>query len=134
MIDLIDFQDDQETDRMMDEFAIQRRYKTKLEKPIELTSKDLQPEEFLNAEDFDLDKLDKAEIGDLLLEEMECPICLISMTPPKMIFACTNAHLFCQNCKIPALKTCPKCREDFANHPPSRCKLAERWACEVFYD
>ena len=76
--------------------------------------------------------IDKEQVADLVLEEMECPICLIEMTPPKKIYACSNAHLFCQNCKVPALKTCPKCREDFVKQPPLRSTLAERWACKLF--
>lgn len=89
-----------------------------------------QPEEFIA--NVDVIAIDKEQVAELVLEEMECPICLIEMTPPKKIYACSNAHLFCQNCKVPALKTCPKCREDFVKQPPLRSTLAERWACKLF--
>jgi hypothetical protein len=77
--------------------------------------------------------IDKQKVAEIILEEMECPICMIEMTPPKKIYSCSNAHLFCQNCKIiPALTNCPSCREDFRVTPPLNSKLAERWARKIF--
>ena len=67
-----------------------------------------------------------------VIEELECPVCLEDMRPPKQIYSCTNAHLFCQKCNILQLKNCPKCREDFRAKKPARNRLAERWACKIF--
>lgn len=67
-----------------------------------------------------------------ILEELECPVCLDEMRPPKRIFSCSNAHLFCGRCNVLELKTCPKCREDFKNARPVRNRLAERWAHKIF--
>ena len=67
-----------------------------------------------------------------VIEELECPVCLEDMRPPRQIYSCSNAHLFCQRCNILELKSCPKCREDFRARKPDRNRLAERWACKIF--
>ena len=72
------------------------------------------------------------EADSKILEELECPVCLDEMRPPKRIFSCSNAHLFCGRCNVLELKTCPKCREDFKNARPARNRLAERWAHKIF--
>ena len=105
---------------------------TRFEWPLIHFNFSLQPEEFIENNDNIILPIEKDQVAEIVLEEMECPICLIEMAPPKKIYACTNAHLFCQNCKVPALKTCPKCREDFVTMPPIRSILAERWACKIF--
>jgi len=41
------------------------------------------------------------------VEELECPVCLTTCSPP--IYTCSNQHLLCSTCR-PQLTTCPVCR------------------------
>jgi len=41
------------------------------------------------------------------VEELECPVCLKTCSPP--IYTCPNQHLVCSTCR-PQLTTCPVCR------------------------
>ena len=63
-----------------------------------------------------------------VFNEGRCPICTRPFSPPRRnIFACKNGHSFCSECNAnPALKNCPMCRLDLANHPPIRNRLAEQ--------
>ena len=46
-------------------------------------------------------------LGDALLRELECPVCMQYMVPP--IKLCKNGHNICSSCRGSA-KRCPRCR------------------------
>ncbi|XP_069680184.1 E3 ubiquitin-protein ligase Siah1-like [Periplaneta americana] len=52
------------------------------------------------------------DLGQGLLSELECPVCMEYMLPP--ITFCLNGHNVCTNCK-PQLTNCPTCRQPFVN-------------------
>ncbi len=97
-----------------------------------------------NGEEEESDRASLDPTDSLIAEELECPVCLEEMRPPKRIFSCSNAHLFCERCNDASrLRSCPKCREDFgrsassspsssSGRAPARNRLAERWACKIF--
>ena len=45
-------------------------------------------------------------------EEIESPVCLEEMAPPRTIFQCSQGHPVCSSC-MPRLVHCPSCREAF---------------------
>jgi len=46
--------------------------------------------------------------------DLECPVCLEKMVPPKRIFQCRQGHAICGNCfSRPQVKKCPTCRGVF---------------------
>ncbi|PSN29516.1 hypothetical protein C0J52_28253 [Blattella germanica] len=49
---------------------------------------------------------------EVLLHEIECPICLQYMTPP--IKQCSNGHNICKDCRH-KIDICPVCRENLAD-------------------
>ena len=50
-------------------------------------------------------------LGDALLKELECPVCMQYMVPP--IKLCTNGHNICSNCRK-SVQRCPVCRSKFS--------------------
>lgn len=54
--------------------------------------------------------MDATELHQLILKELECPVCYEYMEPP--ITICGNGHNICFACK-PNLHRCPTCRERF---------------------
>ncbi|PSN35345.1 hypothetical protein C0J52_22153 [Blattella germanica] len=49
---------------------------------------------------------------EVLLQEIECPICLQYMTPP--IKQCLNGHNICKDCRH-NIANCPVCRSQLGN-------------------
>ena len=41
--------------------------------------------------------------------ELECPVCLEEMKPPRKIWMCQNGHSVCGECR-PKLAQCPSCQ------------------------
>lgn len=54
--------------------------------------------------------MDITDLHQLILKELECPVCLEYMKPP--ITICQNGHNICFSCK-PNLHRCPTCRQQF---------------------
>ena len=50
-------------------------------------------------------------LGDALLRELECPVCMQYMVPP--IRLCTNGHNVCSTCRE-SVHRCPTCRAKFS--------------------
>ena len=65
-----------------------------------------------------MDDLARA-VGEALLKEMECPVCMDYMVPP--IKLCTNGHNICSSCTERAT-CCPTCRAEFSE---TRCVALE---------
>jgi len=57
-----------------------------------------------------MDDLARA-MGEVLLKEMECPVCMQYMVPP--IKLCTNGHNICRKCRE-RVQLCPTCRAKFS--------------------
>ena len=57
-----------------------------------------------------MEELSRA-LGDALLRELECPVCMQFMVPP--IKLCTNGHNICSKCRKSAQR-CPTCRSKFS--------------------
>ena len=62
-----------------------------------------------------------------LLNHLECPVCLVYMTPP--IILCENGHKICNICE-PKVNSCPSCRGQFAR---TRNLALEDLASQVMY-
>jgi len=56
-----------------------------------------------------MDDLSRA-IGEVLLSDVECPVCMQYMVPP--IRLCKNGHNICRKC-IQSVQCCPICRAEF---------------------
>jgi len=57
-----------------------------------------------------MDELARA-VGEALLKEMECPVCMEYLVPP--IKLCTNGHNICSKCRG-RVTCCPTCRAEFS--------------------
>jgi len=61
--------------------------------------------------------------------ELECPVCLEEMRPPKKIWQCSDGHAICDFCrKKPTVTCCPVCRKYIVG----RSNIAEKLARCVF--
>jgi len=56
-----------------------------------------------------MDDLSRA-LGEVLLSDLECPVCTEYMVPP--IQLCTNGHNICSKCRE-SVKCCPTCRAEY---------------------
>ena len=56
-----------------------------------------------------------------LIDILECPICLISLTTSP-IYRCENGHLLCNQCRS-KVENCPECRIPLGN---LRCLTSEK--------
>jgi len=56
------------------------------------------------------------QIAEILLDTVQCPICLIALRPP--VAMCSNGHGLCPDCK-PNTEECPTCREKFIDTSPT---------------
>jgi len=63
----------------------------------------------------------------ILLSQLECPVCMEYMRPPIML--CANGHNICNTCKL-KVPHCPTCREQLLN---TRNVTLEELATEVNY-
>jgi hypothetical protein len=57
-----------------------------------------------------MEELSRA-LGDALLKELECPVCVQYMVPP--IKLCMNGHNICSKCRE-SVQRCPTCRSKFS--------------------
>jgi len=61
--------------------------------------------------------------------ELECPVCMESMKPPKRIWQCSDGHAVCEPCKKkPQVTCCPICRKYLVG----RSTIAEKLARSLF--
>jgi len=61
--------------------------------------------------------------------ELECPVCMEEMKPPRKIWQCADGHAVCELCKKkPEVTCCPACRKYFVG----RSTIAEKFARAVF--
>jgi len=65
------------------------------------------------------------EIVEKSRSELECPVCLEEMRPPRRIWQCSDGHPLCENCrKKPEMNTCPTCRKYLVGRSTIAEKLA----------
>nr|CAD7432578.1 unnamed protein product [Timema monikensis] len=57
-----------------------------------------------------LEEGDDAPLSEILLNALECPVCMEYMVPP--IVLCESGHNICDQCR-PKLPFCPACRRPF---------------------
>ena len=69
----------------------------------------------------------KRAVGEFLLSDLECPVCMQYMVPP--IRLCTNGHNICSKCRG-RVQCCPTCRAEFSE---IRCLALEDIARRVKY-
>jgi len=75
-----------------------------------------------------IDEQSKLEKG---RQELECPVCLELMKPPRRIWQCSEGHPVCEFCrKKPEVTCCPMCKHYFIG----RSTIAEKIARAVFGD
>lgn len=61
--------------------------------------------------------------------ELECPVCLEEMRPPRRIWQCSDGHAVCDFCRRkPSINSCPTCRKYIVG----RSNIAEKLARSVF--
>lgn len=61
--------------------------------------------------------------------ELECPVCLEEMKPPRRIWQCSDGHPVCEPCKKkPEVSCCPTCRKYLVG----RSTIAEKLARSLF--
>lgn len=72
---------------------------------------------------------DNADTVSSTRSELECPVCLEEMRPPKKIWQCSDGHAICEFCrKKPHVTCCPVCRKYIVG----RSNIAEKVARCVF--
>jgi hypothetical protein len=59
-------------------------------------------------------------------DELECIICLDVPSQGVPVFSCLEHHLLCSDCAKQILQSCPVCRQNFRETPPTRNRLAEK--------
>merc|ERR1711936_156732 len=65
------------------------------------------------------------EIVEKTKSELECPVCMEEMRPPKRIWQCSDGHPLCENCrKKPEMNNCPTCRKYLVGRSTIAEKLA----------
>jgi len=68
---------------------------------------------------------EEEEIVEKTKSELECPVCLEEMKPPRRIWQCSDGHPLCENCrKKPEMNTCPTCRKYLVGRSTIAEKLA----------
>lgn len=67
----------------------------------------------------------------VLLDVLDCPICMEAMMPPTVILSCAQGHLFCNGCfaKLGSMPKCPECRMSIAR--PTRNRALELLALNM---
>jgi len=61
--------------------------------------------------------------------ELECPVCLEEMKPPRRIWQCSDGHIICDFCrKKPTVTCCPTCRKYIVG----RSNIAEKLSRSLF--
>ena len=80
------------------------------------------------------DQLKSLDVRKLLgstssVSDLECPVCLEEMVPPRRIWQCSDGHAICEDCrKRPEVKNCPTCRQTIVG----RNTLAEKLAKSIY--
>jgi len=70
-----------------------------------------------------------AERVETTKSELECPVCMEEMKPPRRIWQCSDGHPVCEFCrKKPAITCCPTCRKYIVG----RSTIAEKLARSLF--
>eukprot|EP00092_Neocalanus_flemingeri_P085893 GFUD01108148.1.p1 GENE.GFUD01108148.1~~GFUD01108148.1.p1 ORF type:complete len:262 (+),score=107.40 GFUD01108148.1:55-840(+) len=70
-----------------------------------------------------------AERVETTKSELECPVCMEEMKPPRRIWQCSDGHAVCEHCrKKPAVTCCPTCRKYIVG----RSTIAEKMARSLF--
>ena len=59
--------------------------------------------------------------------ELECPVCLEEMMPPRKIWMCQNGHSVCGECR-PKVARCPSCKRSL----DIRNRLSEKIVMKLF--
>jgi hypothetical protein len=59
-------------------------------------------------------------------DELECVVCLEVPSLGFQVFSCLEHHLLCSDCAKHILQSCPVCRQNFMQNPPTRNRLAEK--------
>ena len=54
------------------------------------------------------------ERNDGVKSELECPVCLDEMMPPRQIWMCQNGHSVCGECRPKVTKGCPSCKKSLS--------------------
>lgn len=68
---------------------------------------------------------DDEEIVEKTRSELECPVCMEEMKPPRRIWQCSDGHPLCENCKKkPEMNHCPTCRKYLVGRSTIAEKLA----------
>ena len=60
--------------------------------------------------------------------ELECPVCLEEMEPPKQIWNCANGHAVCGDCREKGVVVCPTCKTERLDF---RCIALEKMAMMI---
>jgi len=75
------------------------------------------------------------EIVEKTRSELECPVCLEEMKPPRRIWQCSDGHPLCENCrKKPEMNTCPTCRKYLVGRSTIAEKLARALYAPVTHE
>jgi len=70
-----------------------------------------------------------AERVETTKSELECPVCMEEMKPPRRIWQCSDGHPVCEHCrKKPEVTCCPTCRKYIVG----RSTIAEKMARSLF--
>lgn len=73
--------------------------------------------------------VDHKERVDDSRSELECPVCMEEMKPPRRIWQCSDGHPVCEPCKKkPEVTCCPTCRKYLVG----RSTIAEKLARSLF--
>jgi hypothetical protein len=59
-------------------------------------------------------------------DELECVVCLEVPSKKVQVLSCLEHHLLCSDCAKQILQSCPVCRQNFRQTPPTRNRLAEK--------
>ena len=68
--------------------------------------------------------------NDEVKKELECPVCLEEMKPPKQIWICQNGHSVCGECRAKVAGRCPSCHNQ--TRLDRRCIAMEKMAVKLF--
>jgi len=116
---------------MIEKLEIESRYKEKLELLEKEVTADINylKDSLKNLNIILANSTDNADTLTNSRSELECPVCLEEMRPPKKIWQCSDGHAICDFCrKKPTVTCCPVCRKYIVG----RSNIAEKLARCVF--
>jgi len=77
------------------------------------------------------DETVEAEVVEQSRGELECPVCMEPMRPPRRIWQCSDGHPVCEFCrKKPQVNCCPTCRKYLVG----RSTIAEKLARALYQE